>query len=64
MLRPPAPALPLTPSQKRELTKIVRYPKVGSIQAFTNSHCASVSSIPTDVPANSTSHNYLVWFNL
>jgi hypothetical protein len=35
---------------------------VGSTSGFSNSHCASVSSIPTDVLVNSSPHNYLVRF--
>ncbi len=35
---------------------------VGSTNGFSNSHCASVSSILSDVPVNSTPHNYLVRF--
>jgi hypothetical protein len=33
---------------------------VGSTSPLSTSHCASVSSILTDVPVNSTQHNYLV----
>ena len=35
---------------------------LGSTNGFNNSHCASVSSIPTDVLVNSNPHNYLVRF--
>ena len=35
---------------------------LGSTSGFSTSHCASVSSIPTDVPVNPLNHNYLVWF--
>ena len=33
---------------------------LGSTSGFSNSHCTSVSSMPTDVHANFKSHNYLV----
>src|SRR5271166_3171401 len=40
-----------------------RFPGVlGASSGFSTSHCASVSSMTTDVPVNSTPHNYLVWF--
>jgi len=35
---------------------------LGSTNDLSNSHCTSVSSIPTGVPVNSTPHNYLVRF--
>jgi hypothetical protein len=35
---------------------------LGSTKGWSKFHCTSVSSIPTDVPVNSTPHNYLVRF--
>ncbi len=56
--RPPPPACRVSrQGRPRRLRGVF-----GSTNGWSNSHCTSVSSISTDVPVNSTPHNYLVRF--